>query len=59
MKSPCKDCPKRHPFCHASCTDYLDFAAELDKQKRTKYFYFVTDPLNCKKPKKGGRKGRR
>ena len=25
MKAPCKDCPKRHPSCHAECEDYIAF----------------------------------
>ena len=24
-KSPCKDCPDRHPVCHDSCEKYLDY----------------------------------
>ena len=27
----CKDCPKRHSGCHASCEDYLREKAELEE----------------------------
>lgn len=31
----CKDCvaPKRHPGCHATCKEYIDEKAQLEKDK--------------------------
>ena len=26
--SPCKDCAKRHPNCHAHCKEYIEFDNE-------------------------------
>lgn len=32
-KRPCYQCEKRHPCCHASCRDYLDWKEERDAAK--------------------------
>lgn len=33
MKAPCKDCPNRHPSCHAECEDYIAFD-NYNKERR-------------------------
>ena len=32
FQGPCRDCkpPKRTPYCHADCQDYLDAKAKFD-----------------------------
>lgn len=37
-KPPCYQCPKRHPWCHSTCPDYLDWQRErqdmLDERRK-------------------------
>lgn len=33
INAPCKDCKKRHKFCHSSCVEYLAFKDDLAKVK--------------------------
>lgn len=30
----CKDCPKRHPYCHSSCETYLAFKKAKDEENK-------------------------
>jgi hypothetical protein len=47
---PCKGCvpPKRSPVCHASCKEYIDWAAErqqrLEELREAKYMERVSTP---------------
>lgn len=29
LKSPCLNCPERHPNCHSECADYKKFKQDL------------------------------
>ena len=31
--TPCKDCPKRKPYCHGKCDDYKKWREDLGKRK--------------------------
>ena len=33
MTAPCKDCPNRHPLCHAECEQYLAYKAEREARR--------------------------
>ena len=30
---PCWKCPERHEGCHATCKEYIEYAAEVRKKK--------------------------
>ena len=32
-KSPCYKCDKRHPACHDTCEDYIDWHADVIKER--------------------------
>ena len=32
LKSPCKDCQQRKVGCHSTCSDYIKYSIESDKQ---------------------------
>ena len=32
-KSSCSNCEKRHPGCHSTCTDYINFKKDIEDQK--------------------------
>jgi hypothetical protein len=36
---PCKDCGERHTACHARCSQYQAWKADLDKIKEAKRLY--------------------
>lgn len=36
MKCACKDCTKRFVGCHATCTSYAEYRAEIDRTRKEK-----------------------
>lgn len=36
-QATCKDCPKRHIGCHATCEDYIAFRKALDEENRKRH----------------------
>ncbi len=36
MKCACKDCTKRFVGCHATCTSYAEYRAEIDSTRKEK-----------------------
>lgn len=43
MKSPCKDCLKRHPHCHSECKDYIEFDEENKARRKVLYFNTILE----------------
>lgn len=40
---PCKDCPDRSVGCHATCRTYLDWQAEIAKEREERQRRTYTD----------------
>lgn len=40
IKSPCKECAKRHPACHDTCQEYQAFkiAADAVREERNRQY---------------------
>ena len=36
-KHPCKNCDKRHAFCHGECQEYKDFEAKRPRTPQNLY----------------------
>jgi hypothetical protein len=50
-KHPCKDCNKRHAFCHGECKDYQEF--ERNRPKPPKPIYLESGKMKDPFHKKG------
>lgn len=55
MKCACKDCTKRIVGCHATCTSYAEYRAEIDSARKEKNARKSRDTMTNRKIKMTGK----